>query len=196
MKKITNSLLAFMAMSSMAMAGGNEVPTEAAIIDVPVVSVDTSAFYLKPMYSYMSGDDVTRGEFSGNVLQTAIGYDFNEYIGLELRAGGTLSDDMIKVNGVNQETTDYKMTTISAFLKPQYPISENFSAYGLIGYGQVEVAAGKDSGLQYGAGLDYMYSKDVGIFVDYTRLFDADEFDGAKTNSSTDSINVGFLIKW
>ena len=200
MRTVRNSIIAFMAMGAVAVAGGNEVPVEAVVVDVPteVVAspVDVSGFYLKPMYSFMRGDDKRHSAFDGHVLQTAVGYNFNAYIGIEGRAGATLSDESIKINGSSTATTDFKMGTINIFVKPQYPVTEDFSVYALVGYGQVTLEDEKESGFQWGAGVEYMMNEKYGVFVDYTRLFDGDDFANYKTNEAVESFNVGITFKF
>ena len=92
------------------------------------------------------------------------GYDFNEYFGVEARALKT-----------NWDYEGAKVEHIGAFLKPQYPITEDISLYALVGYANTQLEKKfllDESGFAFGAGLAYDVSKEdnLALFVDYERL--------------------------
>ena len=91
-----------------------------------------------------------------------VGYDFSEYIGVEVRGFRT-----------NWDYEGGKLKHLGAFLKPQYSVSKDFKVYGLAGYAKTSMGnkrAFSDTGLAYGAGLDYALTENFGIFADYERL--------------------------
>ena len=51
-----------------------------------------------------------------------------------------------------------------------------------------------ESGFQWGLGASYEVVENVGVFVDYTNLYDDTGFDGELPNQDVlaDSINIGF----
>ncbi|MGC9350382.1 MAG: porin family protein [Sulfurovum sp.] len=94
-----------------------------------------------------------------------LGYDFNQYVGIETRflsasLGGGLFD-----------TTHYGI-----FLKPKTPIGERFNLYGLLGYGhtKIETDCGvvqesySKNGFSYGIGLEYDLSSKDDDYESYT----------------------------
>jgi len=111
-----------------------------------------------------------------------VGYNFNEYIAVEGRIGGSIMSE------------DYAdVMTYSLFLKPQYPISEDFTIYGLLGFGLVQVDGADgdtpaapsvvgqeildDTSFQWGLGLSYKVYEDFSVFVDFTKLADDADID-------------------
>ena len=93
-----------------------------------------------------------------------IGYDFNEYVGAEARGVRT-----------NWEYEGAKIKHAAVLLKLQYPVSEDINLYGLVGYGKTTTTHKKrvdETGLAYGAGVEYALGEDMNIFVDYERLID------------------------
>ena len=95
-----------------------------------------------------------------------VGYDINQYIGLEARGLATsLSDDGGTV------------THVGAFVKPMYPIGKKLNTYALIGIGKTET---KKSSLRYtsvtglamGVGIEYDLSHDNKKNAKYDRKFD------------------------
>ncbi len=106
----------------------------------------------------------------GGILR--VGYDYNEYVGIEARALKA------SLNGDFSETTHFGI-----FLKPQYPVSPQANIYGLLGYGWTDIttdycaASQQDfeyDGFSYGVGLEYDLSEYAGsgwgMWVDYQNL--------------------------
>lgn len=119
-----------------------------------------------------------------------IGYDFNQFGGIELRAAKTWMEEegaMVKSH-------------IGLFAKPQYHISEDLNIYALIGYAKTEIGdhpevSFDDSGFSWGVGLEFDLFEDEkdenihydrefdgmgdqeqgwGLFVDYQKLIEKD----------------------
>ncbi len=170
MKKVLLSVATMMAVNSFAMAGGDIAP-------VPVAQeIDDTGWYggLGIAYDRVYSTNhkwfqITPTQDEVGKLVGIIGYDFNEYIGVEGRIGKSLFEE------------DYSdLTTYSLFLKPHYRFRDRdnlsddsgyFSVYGLLGIGYVKVKGengktpahsdviGKtilsDTSFQWGLGLSY-----------------------------------------
>ena len=215
MKKIQLSLIALLASSNFIMAGGDIMPVvfEEEIIEVeavpvePVEEVAAVAEAVAPVPVPMPIADVSglyaglgivaaqydtncgcTGEKSGTDktagVMARVGYDFNKYVGLEAR--GMLS---------NQEGNGGEIKHAGVFVKPQYPVTKDFNAYGLLGMAktttQGTLRRTDVEGLAFGAGVEYDLSDDkkkeakydrefdgiadqekgLGLFVDYERLY-------------------------
>jgi len=187
MKRIIFSVGAIMAICSTGFAGGDIAATkdvEPAVV-VPVVTPEEEAgsFYVGAgmVYNRTYSTDsawfdnaLTQDETLG--LTGILGYNFNQYMAVEGRISKSFWE------------RDYAdITTYSIFLKPQYPITEDISVYGLLGFGKsyVEGSEGDSShysawpnkigkeimdetGFQWGFGLNYAFTKHLSLFADYT----------------------------
>ena len=200
MKNITLSALAVVTLTSFGFAGGD-------IEAVPMVMEEgsTVSFYVGAGLSVVSarGSDSSLNFFSGESGQDRLGnitllagYNLNEYIAVEGRYTTSIAyDDNIDMDGW------------SLFVKPQYPVSEAFSVYALLGYGGVNLfgVSGSsviidvdDTGFQWGLGLSYDVTENIEIFVDYTNL--ANDMDGiyrtSLTEADTDALTVGLTYSF
>jgi len=204
MKKYGWLGLAIILGSGVAVAGGDILPQEP-VVSAPVITEKNrdESYYVglglvyNRIYSIDSGwwndNPLTQDETGG--LTGIIGYNYNEYIGVE----GRFSKSMWE--------RDYgDITTWSIFLKPQYRFWERdknsdnyddgyFTVYGLIGFGNSNVegtkgdnsrtsawpeAIGNDildeTGFQWGIGVSYTFveieegnrKNTWSIFLDYT----------------------------
>ncbi len=169
MKKIVLSACAVAVMSSLLVAGGDIEE----VIE-PVVE-EHNGFYaglgITGAAVRDSAFSVDWGGASGyedriwNVSFLA-GYNYNKYIAAEGRYITSVAhEDSVEMSGW------------SLFVKPQYPVTEEFSLYALLGYGGVTVdgidghlADVDDSGFQWGLGASYMVMESVSLFFDYTWL--------------------------
>ena len=176
MKRVVLSVCAIVAMSSLSFAGGDfETPEEPKVIVPVVVEEESGNFYAGLGLTAVSVRDsdfsVDWGGASryqdrlGNISLLA-GYNFNEYIAAEGRYTFSFSHE-----------SSIKMSGWSLFVKPQYPVSEDFSVYALLGYGGMDadgvngfVTDVDDSGFQWGIGAGYMVTESVSLFADYTWL--------------------------
>lgn len=121
-------------------------------------------------------EDITYG------FMAKVGYDFSDYVGVEVRGART-----------NWDYEGGKIKHLGAFLKPQYPVSDELSLYGLAGYAKTSLGTKRnfsDSGLAYGIGLDYKLNEEFSLFSDYERLLnDAGIYD-------LDSLTLGISYKF
>jgi opacity protein-like surface antigen len=196
MKKIELSLIALLASSNFIMAGGDIVPIvfEEEIIEVaavpiepveevaavaevvapvpvPIPVAEVSGFYAGlgiAAAQYDTNCDCS-GEKSGSDktagIMARVGYDFNPYVGVEVR--GMLS---------NQNADGGEIKHAGIFVKPQYPVTKDINAYGLLGVAKTKTE-GKlrrtdVEGLAFGAGVEYDLSEDKKKEVKYDREFD------------------------
>jgi len=200
MKKIVLSAVAVLAMSSFAVAGGDVAPV---VVPVVVEEEGLNGFYAGLGLSAVSTRDanvdlnffdVEHGQDRlGNVSFLA-GYNFNEYVAVEGRYTTTFSDeDLVEMDGW------------SLFVKPQYPISEDFSVYALLGFGGVTMdgvngapVAVDETGFQWGIGANYMATENISVFIDYTSLATDMEglyWDGAlEVDADAITIGVNYLF--
>jgi len=101
---------------------------------------------------------------TGGVLVRA-GYDFNKYIGAEVRGLAT----SYKSNGG-------KVKHLGAFVKPMYPVTDAMNLYALGGYAKTttegSLRKADVQGLALGAGIEYDFSEDNAKEARYERAFD------------------------
>ena len=177
MKRLVKGAIIGLAILSTGVNAGGKYVTPAEAVVIPV-SGDYSAWYL--------GAGLVRANFHAcghgctyeDVTYGAMlrgGYDFNAYFGVEARAMRTFMAEG-PLGGV-------PLQHIGLYLKPQYPISERISIYGLLGYGYTENLGNgarlgyfdNESGLSAGIGLEYDLSGKEGDLdnnAHYDRAFD------------------------
>ena len=148
-------------------AGKNVAPVEAPV--APVVDINPFYVGLGLLWSGTSLEcPCTKTEKKettfGGILR--VGYDFNQYVGIEARAFTASMDKDFA------ETTHY-----GVYLKPQYHVSDKINIYGLIGYGNTEIEFScpafsnyDETGLSVGFGLEYDMGDDEAVVAD--RAFD------------------------
>jgi opacity protein-like surface antigen len=186
MKKITSSIVAAMAVGTFAFAGGDIAPVEP-VVEVPEVVETPGSFYVGLAYSSVELNDmwddgrIYDENYEQDALTFIAGYNFNEYIGVEGRYMMATGDaDYSDANGNEASWSfDNNFENLAIYLKPMLPIN-NFTLYGLLGYGKTtfnyegysDITA---SGLQYGAGVSYALTENLGLFVDYTVLAEDDD---------------------
>ena len=204
MKKFTYSIAAVMAMSSFVIAGGDIEPiVQPMVVEAIPVVEDYSSFYVGAGYSYVSAD--IDGTEEGNAYSLIAGYNYNQYIAIEGRYIRTFGDMEVSNDQsfLDRPDGDYEreVTSAAIFLKPQYPVSEEFTVYGLLGYGAVDARLTDADGFQWGLGAKYMITANVGVFIDYTSLYDGD-MDNVETfvnntwDSQITSTNIGFTYSF
>ena len=195
MKKIVLSVAAMVTMSSLVFAEGESAAS--------VLEADESSFYVGVGVAAVSTRDASVSSDFFNVkpgqdrlgnFSFLAGYDYNQYVAAEGRYTTTYTDeDLVEMSGW------------SLFIKPQYPVNEEFSIYALLGFGGVTMDAVKnsgadvdDSGFQWGIGMSYEAMEDFSIFIDYTSL--ANDMDGyyytGALQVDADAITIGMIYKF
>jgi len=177
MIKILKITIASFALFTMNSYGGGKfvAPVEAKVI---AVGEDYSSLYLgvglvATKFHSCGNNCSYEDETYGAMLR--VGYDFNEYIGVEVRGMRTFLDEGPFGGAPLQH--------VGVFVKPQYSVSETFNVYGLLGYGYTENLGNgqrlkyfdNDHGFSAGLGLEYDLSDKKDDFIksaNYTRAFD------------------------
>jgi len=219
MKKITLSVALIAAMSTFAIAGGDIAPVEP-VIEEPIVEESTGAFYLGLAYGWQTAENdytafLTHGSLSGvsdsvdyGSVMLQAGYKFNDYVAIEGRYWiGLDKDTTIASTAVNAELDSWGI-----YVKPMYPVTEEFTIYGLLGYADTSLDytinvgglvytpydnGGSVDGFSWGIGADYAFSENWSVFLDYVVLYDNDKdvvFEGVypgNVDTTIDSVNFG-----
>ncbi|MFT7824660.1 MAG: outer membrane beta-barrel protein, partial [Sulfurimonas sp.] len=111
--------------------------------------------------------------------------------------------------GSDAGDSDTDFSNLAIYLKPMYPIGD-LTLYGLLGYGKTTLEwednyEKSDSDFQWGIGAGYRISESLSLFVDYTVLYDDDEFDppsaevmvmGHTKDYKADAITLGITYKF
>ncbi len=133
------------------------------------------------------------GSDSATTGMILAGVEVNDYLAIEGRITKAISDYEIK----DHKPISYSNAAV--YLKPQAKF-ENFTVYGLLGYGISSIdfmgKNTKSSGLQYGAGGSYDINDQLSAFADYTQLMNSDKkISDATTLDSISSVNIGLIYK-
>ena len=179
MKKI---FVSFVTMSALLTAGGDFEEAQAPIVEIPVV--DNSAFYvgLGLGQAYLR-DDQTAEKITSMTVMLQGGYQYNEYIALEARASFGFNSDYEPGNTGNVSGDfNENLSSWGIYLKPMYPVTEEFTIYGLLGYGGVELGNlengdANEEGFHWGLGVSYDIMDAVSVYIDYVKLYDGVGFD-------------------
>jgi len=228
MKKILYSNITILSLSTLLNAGGDilpivpvvpevekvVVPVEPKIVLPPKKAAIVPVEELNPLGLYVGlgltlakydpkcgcfgakgSDDTTAG------LLGRVGYDVNQYFGIEGRAIRT-----------NWQSHGGKIKHAGLFAKPMYPVSKDMNLYALLGYAKTTTQGSKRrvdaETFAWGAGLEYDLSKDSpksgkykrdfdgygdqekgwGLFVDYERL--------VQKSGSPDLDAIGFGVTY
>jgi opacity protein-like surface antigen len=189
MKNIVLSSLAFIAMSTVVFAGkGVAIASDIPVIEeeLEMTKVFKSHFYIGGGYSLLNFDIQENAVWTKenyNTITALMGYKLSPYLATELRYTKTVSED---------DT----LSNTSLYLKPQYPMSQTVDIYALLGYAELSARDSSGTGFQYGVGMEYKMDSGLGLFADYTVLYDDKLEDVAKVvgndlESTASSITVG-----
>lgn len=163
----------------------------AASIIVAFAAVNAQATEMKPYVGIGLGTFTT--DFGSGVKASSAfggflkgGADFNPYIGAELRIGGIKSSTISNTGGVSS-----KVSFISYLIKPQFPIAEQASIYGLIGAttAKVTVTGGGNpttsqtkTQVSFGAGFEYRIQDAISIGAEYVQYSNKGDTGGNSNN--------------
>ena len=148
------------------------VPQPIPVAVIPTVNISPSGFYVALGLSAARYEPNCGCRGTGDVDKTAgiagrVGYDFNQFVGVEARAIRT-----------NWKSEGGKLKHYGAFLKPMYPISSAINIYGLVGLAATKTeGVGRQltdaNGFAWGAGLEYDLGRDDHVKEGrYSRAFD------------------------
>lgn len=188
MKKFNLSIVAVMAMSTFAIAGGDIAPVEPVVVyEEPVV--EDKGFYLGLGYGFLSADRTTRlpgedrsytqgtGDYDQIMLQA--GYKYNSYVAFEGRYWLGLSDNAWATISNNAIQAVGEIDAWGLYVKPMYPVTPAFDIYALLGYATTDYSikngeSGDLDGFSWGVGASYEFNNNIAVYVDYTLLYDDD----------------------
>jgi len=126
-------------------------------------------------------DEHTDIDYDSLMLQ--VGYEISPYIAFEFRYWFSMND------GDYSLSTNYPMPPLDGsyndfnawglYLKPQYPVSPEFSIYGLLGLSGVQVDGQPDwydnlvddTSFSFGMGGAFNFTENISAFVDYVQLY-------------------------
>ncbi len=192
-------------LSSIANAGGDIAPVP--VIEVPVAK--SKDFYggigVSAMKLYNDGSEE---EFTSTGVTLQLGYRYSEYISVEARYTQNVSKVVYDGgNSGNADNADYDtdFANTGIYLKPMYPVLEEFNIYALLGYGMVGLTAiptgpnaadRAESGFQWGIGASYSATDTIDIFIDYTSLYSGEGFDHLATANDQQADLITFGISY
>jgi len=206
MKKIKLSLVSVLAMSGLAFGGGDISPV---VEEIPVV-IDNSAFYVGIGYGYFnqSNDNIASTaaniEFDVDSVLLQAGYQYNQYVAFEGRYWIGMGD-ISQSGGLNPGDYSGDMNAWGLYVKPMYPVADNFDIYALLGYADTSVeydngAYWDTDGFSWGLGAQYEIMENVLIFADYVNLSiqDSVDFESNDINVDVDiyTFNIGVSYKF
>ena len=152
------------------------IPAPIAPVPVPVVkpkNISTNGFYAGLGITgvrYENDCKCTTGRKAENKdttygLMARVGYDVNQYVGIEARGART-----------NWDSDGSKVKHAGLFVKPMIPIGNSSNLYGLVGVAKTTVRGRMPDvdaeGLALGAGIEVDLSKDTPKEGKYSRAFD------------------------
>ena len=206
MKKFNLSLVAILATSTFALAGGDIAPVEPVVEYVEPAAV--GGFYIGGAYAWQRllvegsayGLKHIDDNFGGIMIDA--GYKFNPYIALEGRYwfGLSSSNDLGWRTGLNSDVT---IDAWGLYVKPMYPVSPAFDVYALLGYAGVDatydipnggsLTSDTTNGFSWGIGGEYSFSNNWSLFADYVWIVDNEDgnLDHIRTENSLTTLNVG-----
>ncbi len=158
---ILYTVVAMATLSTSIWAGGKVVaPIEAPVEPIPVLNTPSPVYLglglLFGKYSGICGSPTCPYEDATYGALVRAGYDFSQYLGLEARLLGTFFGD--------DAQGGQRLRHLGLFVKPMYPLGEDFNVYGLLGYGWTKskvtakgtsLKAFNDHGFSAGVGLEY-----------------------------------------
>jgi len=174
MKKIILSTITVMMLTINANAGGKFVaPAIVPVVPIPEI-IDPLPLYIGlglvavnlDRDTCLCGGAESKDLRYGSVLR--VGWDFNNYIGVEGRALKTFGNDVFSIS-----------EHYGLYVKPQYHVTEQMNVYALLGYGKTTIdytngvrsSITEEDGFSYGLGFEYDFTSDDSLGR-YNRAFD------------------------
>ena len=147
-----------------------------------------------------------------NALMLQVGYEMSPYIAFEFRYWFSMSDGDYSFDSpyIAPSGSYESFDAWGLYLKPQYPVSPEFSIYGLFGFSGVQVdgqpgnfnSLVDDTGFSFGVGGAFNITENISAFIDYVQLYDSiygyDYYYGYYDPQGTDvyTINFGLTYKF
>ena len=210
MKSFNLSLVAILAMGAFAVAGGDIAPVEEPMVEVVAPVADDSGFYIGGAYSMANfssdyewhdedyfgyrEDGTGTDEVDYNAIMLQVGYQYNKYLAIEGRYWHSVGDSDYEWSNEGEDSQDGsfsgsgsdnngdELAAWGIYVKPMYPVTDAFTIYGLLGYGNVTLNDNDgdwldESGFQWGAGASYSFTDNLSFFVDYVELYNDEKED-------------------
>ena len=137
-------------------------------------------WYVGGSYSTLETDIVVEFDLAALVFNG--GYQFNDYVAVEVRAGtGITDDDFTGIGGSVDLELDY---LYGVYTKIGVPTGTNVYPYVVLGYTKAELevsssiglsASDSDSDTSYGIGARFQVNDNVGVVVEYMNWYDDDD---------------------
>jgi len=130
------------------------------------------------------------------------GFQYSPYLAVEFRYWFSMSDGDYTTDSIDGTFEDFDGWGV--YLKPQYPVADNFSVYALIGFSGVTIDGGPtwdllyyDSDFSWGGGFTIDLAPNVSLFADYVRLFNRElDFFDYTQDTKVETINFGVTFKF
>lgn len=113
------------------------------------------------------------GSAKGVSSTLLLGYMFSSYFAIEFRYSTLLSD--AKKDG---EVIGDNIDNYGIYIKEMLPLNTFITPFALLGYGKTKYGHYSDTQMQWGAGLDFQTSKNLGFTIDYESYYSGN-FNGA-----------------
>ena len=152
----------------------------------------------------------TKIDFDALMLQA--GYQHNPYLAVEFRYWFSVSNgDYSLSSGWIPDPGSYSdFDAWGFYLKPMYPVTNEFSIYGLLGFSGVVVDGElgwdllNESSFSWGIGASYNFTQNISVFIDYVLLYDDtfnnygyyNYYDYNPGDTNVDTINFGLSYKF
>lgn len=137
--------------------------------EVVLPDTESSRFYGNTLNnSYYLGFGIggmNIGTGTGISSSFMLGYKLNDFLGFELRYS-RLNED---VNG-GKDT----FKNLAIYAKQMLPLDTIIKPYSLLGYGKTFYNGDSDLQMQWGLGMDYVYTEQVNFFFDFESKYDGD----------------------
>ena len=146
-------------------------------------------------------------EIDFDALMLQAGYEYNPYLAVEFRYWFSMSEgDYTLASGYIPPAGSYdEFSAWGFYLKPMYPLTNEFSIYGLLGFSGVYVDGEQgwdildDSSFSWGLGASFDLTPNIAVFLDYVQLYD-DTYDHyyyySPQDTTVDTINFGLSFKF
>ena len=187
--KLTRSLVAIAALTTMSFAGGDIIEPTFAIeeVVVPVEPVpepipEPVVIPQPPKAKVVIPPVIPASKFyvAGGITDVAINPSdtanfFSEKADNDRQIGftGRLGYDFMDFLGAELRGTygiakdnGQKFKQIGAYLKPNYSVTDDINLYGLLGASKTNADATSQTGFSYGGGVDYDVAENVSVFTD------------------------------
>jgi len=204
--KLTKSIVAIIALSSMSFAGGDiiepvfeqetvVVPVEPVVVPAPAPApvVKAAPVVVAPVVAealglYIAGGitDVAVRVNDENANLFSEKDDQDRQVGFTGRLGYDFMDylgaEVRGTYGMSKVSDDAeKFKQIGAYLKPNVDVTDDLNLYGLLGASKTNFAGAADTktGFSYGAGLDYGLGNNLSVFTDVVNYLEKSDYPSA-----------------